>query len=168
MATKSSKQYSAQLRIFQALGRCFMKIHHTSNDDDIIFADVPMRKKVLALLLIIVFVGALGIYFLQIHLQTILNRGDVSNALRYLKRISISIFLPMLPLCLFLLHLSRKTFLTQQYPPPGSKVLRDTKISRGKDAILRAKILAALAILLAISSIAALSMLFRLLNSFLS
>jgi hypothetical protein len=59
------------------------------------------------------------------------------------------IFLSILPICVFIFLQGRKIMRSERFPPPGTKVIRDTEVIRGERAIARGRLLVGAALVLA-------------------
>jgi hypothetical protein len=53
---------------------------------------------------------------------------------------------PLVAMAAYLSSLGRRTVLSGEYPPPGSRVIRDTPIARGSEAFSRGRVLQGVAV----------------------
>jgi uncharacterized membrane protein len=65
-----------------------------------------------------------------------------------MKVVLIVMFLSIIPMALCLLAFGRKVLASGQFPPPGVKVIKDTRIIQGEKARVRGRMLAFLSIIL--------------------
>ena len=100
-------------------------------------ADKKYRRKVLAWCFPIVLLLSILIYWKLPLLHEYLKTQTLEQALRFIKTLFLIMFLPLLFPALYFLCLSRRIFKSKCFPPPGMKVIRDTPLLRGKQAIYR-------------------------------
>ena len=109
-------------------------------DTDVISADKTLRKKVIIFLVIVVLASIVlephfKAYMDQIHQ---FSKKDPERALEktmlLLKWSLRAVFLALLGMGAYLILLARRTFRSGQYPPPGMKVIRDTRLRTGNQA----------------------------------
>ncbi len=113
-------------------------------DQAIIRADGDYRKKFIRRFIVI---SLICILILAVFIQRVLPwaRGylealDYDTAFLVMKITIFVLFLGVLPFAVYLLRLGQRIVESQQLPPPGTKVIRDTKIIRGAKAIMRGRI----------------------------
>ena len=117
-------------------------------DNEIIKADKQYRKFVLAVCLIFIAAGGAIIVWLLSYLQDALEDSDPERALIAVKRLLILISLGIIPVGLYILSLGRKVVKSRQIPPPGVKVIADTKVIAGRKAVIRGWLLICIALLM--------------------
>lgn len=112
-------------------------------EQEFIRADREYRKKFVRRFIVIYLscflVGAVLILRVFPWAQGYLESLDCNTAFLVIKVTVIVIFLSILPIAVYLLRLGHRIVESQQLPPPGTKVIRDTKIIRGNKAITRGR-----------------------------
>ncbi len=111
--------------------------------------------KLAALYVAVAVFGAVVIIWGRPWMQSYLGALETRIALRLLSCSMILVCLSFLPLCAFLYLQGRKIILSECYPAPGVKVLRDTEVIRGQKAVNRGRLLVRIAITIAILAILA-------------
>ncbi len=109
-------------------------------DTDVIPADKELRKKVIIFLVIVVLASIVLEPHFKAYMDQInqLSKKDPELALKktmlLLKWSLRVVFLLLLSMGVYLSLLARRTFRSGQYPPPGMKVIRDTRLRTGNQA----------------------------------
>jgi len=109
-------------------------------DTDLIPADKVLRKKVILFLLVVILASiVLEPHFkAYMHQVSQLSKKDPELALEktmlLLKWSLRLVFLSLLGMGVYLIVLARRTFRSGQYPPPGMRVIRDTRLRTGNQA----------------------------------
>jgi hypothetical protein len=81
-------------------------------------------------------------------LREYLATKDPAEALARLKLVMLCFGLSLLPIVTYLAWLSSRIIRSRQFPSPGATVWRDTRIERGRKAVLRGWVIAACAMCL--------------------
>jgi hypothetical protein len=115
---------------------------------EMIPADKGYRRLVLVVYGIIGLLGAVIIGLLLPKAQQYLQGFDLRTTLRVAKLATVVLFLSIIPLALYLLFLGRRVLKSDRFPPPGTKVIRDTKLMKGNEARVRGRLLIFLSIVL--------------------
>lgn len=110
-------------------------------------ADITARRKALAVVLAGVVAGALLIAGLD-HYREALQDWLLDDPDRFRQRLT-AVFLlfafllstPLICLAGYVWLLGARAIKSERFPPPGLQVVRDTKVLRGHDAILRGRLL---------------------------
>ncbi len=106
--------------------------------------DSGARRRVAILVLTITFLGALAIFVTTQYIdQTkLLLEEDPERALRRfgyaLRTLAALLALLLFALAGWLYRLSRQARIAQRFPPPGARVLHETRVLRGEEARKRA------------------------------
>ena len=117
-------------------------------NQEMIPADKEYRKKVLVVCAIIGLLGAIIIGLVLPKAQQYLQGFDLGTTLRVAKVATVVLFLSIIPLALYLLLQGRRVLKSERFPPPGAKVIRDTKLMKGNEARIRGRLLICLSIVL--------------------
>ncbi len=128
-------------------------------EKEILRADKGYRRKTFARLTILgvaaaAFCGALILWghpWMRGYLETL----EPGQALRLLTWTSALVPLTFLPVCALIYWQGRKIIRTACFPPPGTRVIRDTVVIRGAGAVARGRLLVGLALTLALLSLLA-------------
>lgn len=109
-------------------------------DSDFIPADKALRKKVILFLLIVI----LAFLVLEPHFEAYIHQIDqlskkdpelaLEKTMLLLKWSMRVVFLSLVGMGVYLILLARRTLRSGQYPPPGVRVIRDTKLRAGNQA----------------------------------
>ena len=107
---------------------------------DIVPADKEFRKRFIVFLVLIIIVFGVAIFSVKSYLD---QMGDLRRENPGLAGKKVIVLLkwwmglgslPILGLAVYQIHIARRILKSGQYPPPGMKVLRDTKIETGAKA----------------------------------
>ncbi len=108
--------------------------------DPIIYADKKLRKQILLILLLLFPVGLFLTQSLSSHVEeiTALAEHDIGQALAKLRNL-VTIFtvangIFSLAFALYFAFLAMRVLKSEQFPPPGMRVVRDTHLRTGKKA----------------------------------
>lgn len=82
-----------------------------------------------------------------------LDTLEPTRALRLLTWSSALVSLSFLPVCALIFRQGRRILRSGCYPPPGTKVIRDTVVIRGAGAVARGRLLVGLALVLTLTSL---------------
>lgn len=125
----------------------------------IIKADKKYRKRILLVALILVIIG----FFLIQYLQTLSNKLStlaekfpervIREAVNSFKVIFFVMFLLSLGFCIYLYRLGTSILKSGQFPLPGMKVIKDTKLETGEKAKSKGRLLQIMSVLFLMMSI---------------
>ena len=119
----------------------------------IIQADRSYRRKTLIILFLIVIAGLLMFQWLVPWADQKVHRVDPQMGLVMVRCTLIVLFIAIASLAVYLAVFGRKVLQHGCFPPPGIKVIRDTRLLEGKSAIIRGQIIILLSVLLLIFSL---------------
>ena len=121
-------------------------------EQDIICADKDYRRKFIRRTIIIyllcLLIGATLILWGLPRAQEYVEGLDCKTAYLVIKIAIIFIFLSILPFAVYFLRFGQRIIESEQLPPPGTKVIRDTKVIRGDKAIARGRVVFFLSLLM--------------------
>jgi hypothetical protein len=109
-------------------------------DEQIVLADKRLKRRVFWLSALMIVGGAVGMASFYHQFQSILDLADRDIEAAARKALSLAKFfswlsgLSLVGIGLWFGRLGWKIYLWDQYPPPGWKVLRDTKLRTGRRA----------------------------------
>jgi hypothetical protein len=107
---------------------------------DILPADRRLRRCVafglLALTVLAILVLELGAPWLVVKFQQ-----DPREAVRALKLLMLAAFAPLIPVGVYIFSFGRRAVQAGHFPPPGARVIVDTRIVQGRAARLRGGVL---------------------------
>jgi cytochrome bd-type quinol oxidase subunit 2 len=109
-------------------------------DTDFIPADRELRKKVILFLLIVILASIVLEPHVRAYMDQMnqLSKKDPELALEktmlLLKWSLRVVFLSLVGMGAYLILLARRTLRSGQYPPPGMRVIRDTRLRKGNQA----------------------------------
>jgi hypothetical protein len=106
------------------------------------------RAVLIAVLLVGTLIGAAALQWLLPYSGQYVSRQEPQAALRTLQILFAFLFLSVLPLGVYLFWFGYRAVQWRQIPPPGTWVIRDTKVVEGHRAQQRGRIVMALAVLL--------------------
>ncbi len=111
-------------------------------------ADRRYRRKVLAIVALIMVVGACLIGWIIPWSREYLLGLEPMAALIIVKVALGFMFLSLIPFGLLILALGRRVVKQERFPPPGMKVIKDTKLIEGAKARLQGRVLIAFSLIL--------------------
>ena len=130
-------------------------------DEKIIRADAKLRRRAIWLTVLLGLGGLIGLAFLHNHLQGIddLAGEDREAAVAGVARLSVGmawmVGLSSVGIGIWFLWLAQRVRRSRRFPPPGARVIRDTKVRTGLDARDIATIFAAVGLVTALLGAAA-------------
>jgi hypothetical protein len=107
----------------------------------IIRADKGYRRKLLILYALFILVAVLLIGWGLPWSKAYLLRLELETALAVMQVVLAVMFLGFVPAGLYVWRLGRKIMVHERFPPPGVKVMKDTKLIEGKKARFRGRVL---------------------------
>jgi flagellar basal body-associated protein FliL len=114
----------------------------------VIRADQRVRAVVIAVCVVSMLAGVMFLPSLLASSERHIAEQEPQAALRTLQIVVALLFLGLLPLSAYLFWFGYRAAKWRQIPPPGTWVLRDTKVIEGDRAQQRGRIVMALAVLL--------------------
>ncbi|MBW1992180.1 MAG: hypothetical protein JRI59_08710 [Deltaproteobacteria bacterium] len=128
-------------------------------EKEILRADPEYRRKMLVVMAVVyltavTMTGAL-IFWGHPWMKGYLATLEPKAGLRLITWLLIGIFLSFLPLCGYIFRQGRRIIVSECFPAPGTRVIRDTEVIRGKGAVTRGRLLVGAAILMAFLALAA-------------
>src|SRR5262245_56059805 len=139
---------------------------------DIRKADPGFRRLALLALIAGVCAGALLIGVFDRYREPMADwvRADSGRGAQRLELIFVAfavlLVAPLVAMAAYLSSLGGRTVRAGEYPPPGARVIRDTPIVRGREALSRGRTLQGLATLLSAASVVIGLLLWRVASSF--
>ncbi len=126
-------------------------------EKEILRADGEYRRKFLIKITILYTValalGCLLIFWGRPWLKSYLDSLEPRAALNFITWSLIVIFLSILPISAFLFRFGQKIVRAERFPPPGTKVIRDTEVLRGGRAVARGRLFIGIALVVAILAV---------------
>ncbi len=128
-------------------------------NEKIVKTDSNFRKKILLITLLLVVAGIVFIFYFQNYLTGLKLLAEEYPELalqRIIYSMKIIIFMLMIIFAgagIYFLRLGILTIKTSQFPPPGIKVIKDTRLIEGKNAVRKGVIIIILSLLFIISGI---------------
>jgi len=117
-------------------------------NEKIIPANRTYRRTVLIIYVVLVVIGVVLIGWVLPRSQDYLEGLEAQKALGILKVALVVLFLSILPLAAYLLAVGRKMMKTERFPPPGMKVISDTKVVEGEKVKFRGQVMVVLSLVL--------------------
>jgi len=117
-------------------------------NEKIIPADRTYRRTVLIIYIVLVFMGIVLIGWAFPRSQAYLEGLEAQNALGILKAALVVLFLSIVPLAVYLFTVGRKMMQYGRFPPPGMKVITDTKLVEGKKVKFQGQVVVVLSLVL--------------------
>ncbi len=114
----------------------------------IIPADKSYRRRIISIYVVLVLIGLVLIGWVLPLTKAYIEQLEPETALRTLKATLVVVFLTIVPIALYILSFGRKVMQHERFPPPGVKVIRDTKIIEGQKARVRGRLLVVLSLAL--------------------
>jgi len=122
-------------------------------EKEILRADGEYRRKfIVRISLLYIAAAAVGgalIFWGHPWMKGYLKTLEPSAALTLITRSLMGIFLSILPVCGFIFWQGRKIIVSERFPVPGAKVMRDTEVIRGARAVARGRLLVGMSLVLA-------------------
>jgi len=122
-------------------------------------ADPAARRQAVLVIIIGAAVGALLIAGFE-HFREPLLKWLSSEPAETLRRAKLAAYVsafvltvPVIAFAIYLWLLGVKVLRAQRYPPPGLRVIRDTPVIGGRDAVIRGRVIQVLAVCLGVSAV---------------
>jgi hypothetical protein len=129
-------------------------MNNAQSQEHVIKADKRARMLFILAWIVCVCVGAALIRWVLPWGQGQLERTEPGDALHVIQLVIGFIFLSVIPFGVYLLRLGRRAVAHQQMPPPGTRVIMDTKVLEGDKAVTRGRLIMVIALLLVALSLA--------------
>ena len=117
-------------------------------NEKIIPADRTYRSMVLMIFVVLVFIGVVIIGWVLPGAQDYLEGLEAQRALGLIKVALVVLFLSIIPLAAYLFTVGRKMMKYERFPPPGMKVITDTKVAEGEKVKFQGQVVVALSLVL--------------------
>ncbi len=117
-------------------------------NEEIIPADRAYRRKVLMIFVVLVFIGVVIIGWVLPGAQGYLEGLEAQRALGIIKVALVVLFLSIVPLAAYLFAIGRKMMKYERFPPPGMKVITDTKVVEGEKVKFQGQVVVVLSLVL--------------------
>ena len=123
-------------------------------DTNIIKADPTYRNRLLFTLAMLLLMGVVFFYYMSAYFQKILTLSETDSMLamemmrQFLHYASITNGLVTAIFFILINSLTLRILASKQFPPPGMRVIRDTKIVTGRNALFRAGLLFTVSLLI--------------------
>ncbi len=114
----------------------------------VIRANKAVRAVVIVVWIVAALIGAAAIRWLLPYSEQYVSKQEPQAALRTLQSLSAIVFLSVLPLGVYLFWYGYRAVRWRQIPPPGTWVIRNTKVVEGPRAQQRGRIVMTLGVLL--------------------
>ena len=130
-------------------------MNDAQSQERVIKADRSARMLVIIAWIVCVCVGVALTRWVLPWGQGQLERTEPGAALRIIQLVVSLIFLSVIPFGVYLFRLGLQAVRCQQMPPPGTKVIVDTKVLVGDKAVTRGRLIMLIALLLVALGLAA-------------
>jgi len=117
-------------------------------NEKIIPADRTYRRTVLIIYVVLVVIGVVLIGWVLPGSQDYLEGLEAQKALGLLKAALVVLFLSILPLAAYLFAVGRKMMKYERFPPPGMKVITDTKVVEGEKVKFQGQLVVVISLVL--------------------
>jgi hypothetical protein len=129
-------------------------MNNAQSQEHVIKADKRARMLFIITWIVCVCVGAALIRWVLPWGQGQLERAESGDALRIIQILIAFIFLSVIPFGVYLFRLGLRAVRCRQMPPPGTRVIKNTKVLEGDRAVTRGRLIMALALLLVMLGLA--------------
>ncbi len=116
--------------------------------EQVMRADKRLRLIAIAVCFGGALVGTMAIQWALPWGQRYLEQQEPRTALRTMQMVTGIVFLSVVPFALYLYWLGRRVVASRRLPPPGVKVIRNTRILEGDLAVTRGRTILVLAVIL--------------------
>lgn len=116
--------------------------------EEIIPADRTYRRTLVVIYLVLVLAGGIAIGWVLPWAERYLEGLQAHRALGVIKFALIVLFLSIVPLGVYLFTVGRKMIRYERFPPPGMKVITDTKVVEGEKVKFQGQVVVVLSLLL--------------------
>jgi len=127
-------------------------------------ADPAYRKKVLIVMGLILVGGFLALLLAMPWAEEQLRSAEPEMASKVVKTVYILLMVPLIVICVLMIRMARKSLKELQFPPSGTRVIKDTQIFRDTEAQKRAIMMIIFAGLIMLFGSASALLMFKLLS----
>jgi len=120
----------------------------TQAQEHIIKADKLVRTVIIVAWIVCVILGVVMVKWVVPWGQDRLEKAEPSEALKIIQIVIAFIFLSTLPFSACLYWLGRRAVVYRQMPPPGTRVIKNTRLLEGDDAVKRGRLIMGIAVVL--------------------
>jgi len=120
----------------------------TQVQERIIKADKQIRKVVILAYIVAVLIIAVLLMWVFPWSEDRLKQTEPEVTLRIIRIVIAFVFLSIVPFGLYMCRFGWRVIRHKQMPPPGTKVIVDTKVLEGDKAVTRGKLIIAISLLL--------------------
>ncbi len=131
-------------------------------EPEILRADPAYRKKVIILVGVILAGGFLALLLAMPWAEAKLQSAEPELAFKVVKTVYMLLMLPLLFICILMLRMAKKSLKELQFPPSGTRVIKDTPIFRDAEAQKRAMMVIVFAGLILLFGAASTLLMFKL------
>jgi len=117
-------------------------------NEKIIPADRTYRRMVLIIFVVLVVIGVVLIGWVLPVAQGYLDGLEAQRALGLSGVALVVLFLSIIPLAAYLFTVGRKMMKYERFPPPGMKVITDTKVVEGEKVRIQGQVMVVLSLVL--------------------
>jgi len=118
------------------------------SQEHIVKADRLVRTVIVIAWVVCVILGVVMVKWVVPWGQDRLEKAEPAKALRIIQVVIAFIFLSTLPFSACLYWLGRRAVVYRQMPPPGTRVIKNTRVLEGRDAVTRGRLIAGIAVAL--------------------
>jgi len=120
----------------------------------ILKADPDYRRNVLLLLVALAVIGFAAIQWGLPKLLAYIEEKEPMEGIRFIRALLIVVFASALPMAFYMYRFGRRILRSGQFPPPGTRVIRDTEIIEGGAARRKGRLLIVASIFMASAALA--------------
>jgi len=125
-------------------------MNNSETQERVIKADKKTRALAVLICIVWACVGVALIEWVLPWGQEQLERAEPGQASRVMQLLVGFIFLSVIPFAAYLFWFSLRAVAHRQMPPPGTRVIRDTKLLEGDKAVTRGRLIMLMALLLVV------------------
>jgi len=133
------------------------------SQEHIVKADRLVRTVIVIAWVVCVILGVVMVKWVVPWGQDRIEKAEPAKALKIIQVVIAFIFLSTLPFSACLYWLGRRAVVYRQMPPPGTRVIKNTRLLEGHDAVKRGRLIMGIAVvLLAVALVGGLYMPYKL------
>jgi len=117
-------------------------------NEKIIPADRTYRRRVLIIIVVLVVIGVVLIGWVLPRARSYLEGLEAQRALGLSRVALVVLFLSIIPLAAYLFTVGRKMMKYERFPPPGMKVITDTRVVEGEKVRIQGQVVVVLSLVL--------------------
>jgi len=118
------------------------------SQEHVIKADKLVRTIIVVAWIVCVILGVVMVKWVVPWGQDRLEKAEPAKALRIMQVVIAFIFLSTLPFSACLYWLGRRAVVYRQMPPPGTRVIKNTRLLEGDNAVKRGRLIMGIAVVL--------------------